>query len=103
MQVGKRGAKRWVKVNGLSDSQAYLFKYTNWRLNSPEKETKAEGQKPEEKVERVNVTSVTKIISGGQTGADRAGLYAGKDLGLKQEELRRKDLRQRASQTRPKD
>ena len=82
MQVGKRGAKRWVKVNGLSDSQAYLFKYTNWRLNSPEKETKAEGQKPEEKVERVNVTSVTKIISGGQTGADRAGLYAGKDLGI---------------------
>jgi hypothetical protein len=26
---------------------------------------------------------LTKIISGGQTGADQAGLYAGRDLGLK--------------------
>jgi hypothetical protein len=84
----KRNRHEFVQVKGVSDTQDYLFKYTNWRLNEQEQaakpEPKAEGQKPKEKekVERVNVTSVTKIISGGQNGVDQAGLFAGKDLGV---------------------
>lgn len=77
---------RWEEVGGVSDSQSYLFKYTNWRLwegskTQPKAKAKAQPAAGTDS-ERVNVTSVTKIISGGQTGADRAGLYAGRDLGI---------------------
>jgi len=51
MVYGRPGRETIEKLDGLSDSQAYLFKYTNWRLNSPEPEAKAEGQKPNVEVD----------------------------------------------------
>lgn len=49
----KRNRHEFVQVKGVSDTQDYLFKYTNWRLNEQEQaakpEPKAEGQKPKAK------------------------------------------------------
>ena len=49
----KRNRHEFVQVNGVSDTQDYLFKYTNWRLNEQEQAAKPE---PKAEVEKKTET-----------------------------------------------